>query len=76
VGIKKEIDFLIKGCTHKAITLCLSEVDYLELCVEKKRSKMKVYKGYNIFYSDKVPQGNIYLLNFTPEQIKEQIGIE
>ena len=40
VMIKQEIDFLIKNTqlTEPNYTLCLSELDYLNLCTIKKRS--------------------------------------
>ena len=75
--IKQEIDYLIKNTENKEQmkTLCISELDYLNLCVIKKRSKMKVYKGFNIFWSDKINVGNSYLLPFTVEEIKAKLFI-
>ena len=75
--IKQEIDYLIKNTENKdqMKTLCISELDYLQLCVAKKRSKMKVYKGFNIFWSDKINVGNSYLLPFTVDEIKAKLFI-
>lgn len=73
--IKQEIDFLIKSTQDKdqMKTLCISELDYLNLCVIKKRSKMKVYKGFNIFWSDKINVGSIYLMPLTVDEIKAKL---
>lgn len=75
--IKQEIDYLIKNTVdkHNFKTLCLSELDYLNLCVMKKRSKMKIYKGFDIFYSDKINVGHSYLLPFTVDEIKAKMFI-
>lgn len=75
--IKQEIDYLIKNTVDKENlkTLCISKLDYLNLCTIKKRSKMKVYKGFNIFYSDKINVGSSYLLPFTVEEIKQRMFI-
>lgn len=75
--IKQEIDFLIKQTklTEPKYTLCLSELDYLNLCVIKKRKKMKVYKGFEIFYTDKINVGTIYLMPLTIEQIKAKLFV-
>lgn len=76
--IKQEIDFLIKSTVDKdqMKTLCMSKLDYLNLCVIKKRSKMKVYKGFNIFWSDKIGVGCSYLLPLTIDEIKAKLFIE
>lgn len=75
--IKQEIDFLIKSTVDKdqMKTLCISELDYLNLCVIKKRSKMKVYKGFNIYYSDKINVGSIYLMPLTVDEIKAKLFV-
>jgi hypothetical protein len=75
--IKQEIDYLIKNTVNKEQmkTLCISELDYLNLCTIKKRSKMKVYKGFNIFYHDKINVGSSYLLPFTVNEIKQRMLI-
>jgi len=75
--IKQEIDFLIKSTADKdqMKTLCISELDYLNLCVIKKRSKMKVYKGFNIFYSKLIMVGNIYLVPLTVDEIKARLFV-
>jgi hypothetical protein len=75
--IKQEIDFLIKSTVDKdqMKTLCISELDYLNLCVIKKRSKMKVYKGFQIFYTDKINVGTIYLMPLTIDEIKAKLFI-
>lgn len=75
--IKQEIDFLIKSTENKEEmkTLCISELDYLNLCILKKRKKMKVYKGFNIFHTDKINVGNIYLMPLTIKEIKERLFI-
>ena len=75
--IKQEIDYLIKNTVDKdqMKTLCISELDYLNLCTIKKRSKMKVYKGFNIFYHDKINLGSSYLLPFTIDEIKQRMFI-
>ena len=75
--IKQEIDYLIKNTVDKdqMKTLCISELDYLNLCKIKKRSKMKVYKGFNIFYHEKINVGSSYLLPFTVEEIKQRMFI-
>jgi hypothetical protein len=75
--IKEEIDFLIKSTVDKdqMKTLCISELDYLNLCVIKKRSKMKVYKGFNIYYSDKINVGSIYLMPLTVDEIKAKLFV-
>lgn len=75
--IKQEIDFLIKQTqlTEPSYTLCISELDYLNLCVIKKRSKMKVYKGFQIFYTDKINVGTIYLMPLTIDEIKAKLFV-
>lgn len=75
--IKQEIDYLIKNTVDKENlkTLCISELDYLNLCTIKKRSKMKVYKGFDIFYSEKINVGSSYLLPYTIEEIKSKLFI-
>ena len=75
--IKQEIDYLIKNTVDKENlkTLCISELDYLNLCIIKKRSKMKVYKGFNIFYSKMIPVGSSYLLPYTTEEIRDRLFI-
>lgn len=75
--IKQEIDFLIKSTVDKdqMKTLCISELDYLNLCVIKKRSKMKVYKGFQIFYTDKINVGTIYLMPLTIDEIKAKLFV-
>lgn len=75
--IKQEIDFLIKSTVDKdqMKTLCMSELDYLNLCVIKKRSKMKVYKGFNIFYSSLINVGSVYLTALTVDEIKDRLFI-
>lgn len=75
--IKQEIDFLIKQTqfTEPNYTLCISELDYLNLCTIKKRSKMKVYKGFQIFYTDKINVGTIYLMPLTIDEIKAKLFI-
>jgi hypothetical protein len=75
--IKQEIDYLIKHTQDKdqMKTICISELDYLNLCTIKKRSKMKVYKGFNIFYHDKINVGSSYLLPFTVDEIKQRMFI-
>ena len=75
--IKQEIDFLIKQTklTEPNYTLCISELDYLNLCVIKKRGKMKVYKGFQIFYTDKINVGTIYLMPLTIDEIKAKLFI-
>jgi len=78
VMIKKEIDFLISNTKDKyqMKTLCLSELDYMQLLTIKKRSKMKIYKGLNIFFSDKINVGSIYLMPITIDEIKAKLFIE
>lgn len=75
--IKQEIDFLIKSTVDKdqMKTLCMSELDYLNLCVIKKRSKMKVYKGFNIFYSNLINVGSVYLMALTVDEIKAKLFV-
>ena len=75
--IKQEIDYLIKNTVDRdqMKTLCISEIDYLQLCVVKKRSKMKVYKGFNIFYNEKINVGSSYLLPYTIDEIKAKLFI-
>ena len=75
--IKQEIDYLIKNTVDKdqMKTLCISVLDYLNLCTIKKRSKMKVYKGFNIFYHEKINVGSSYLLPFTVDEIKQRMFI-
>lgn len=75
--IKQEIDYLIKNTVDKdqMKTLCISELDYLNLCTIKKRSKMKVYKGFNIFYHEKINIGSSYLLPYTIDEIKAKLFI-
>jgi len=76
--IKQEIDFLIKETKDKELmkTLCISELDYFNLCTLKKRKKMKVYKGFDIFYSKLIPVGLVYLLGLTIDEIKAKMFIE
>ena len=78
VMIKQEIDFLIKNTqlTEPNYTLCLSELDYLNLCTFKKRSKIKVYKGFQVFYTDKINVGTIYLMPLNIEEIKARLFID
>lgn len=76
--IKQEIYFLIKETKYKEQmkTLCISELDYFNLCTLKKRKKMKVYKGFDIFYSNKINVGSSYLLPFTIDEIKAKMLID
>jgi hypothetical protein len=36
---------------------------------------MKVYKGFDIFYSDKINVGSSYLLPFTIDEIKAKMFV-
>ena len=75
--IKQEIDFLIKETKDKEQmkTLCISELDYLNLCTLKKRKKMKVYKGFDICYTKLIPVGVIYLVPLTLQEINDRLFI-
>ena len=76
--IKQEIDFLIKETKDKEQmkTLCISELDYLNLCTLKKRKKMKVYKGFDICYTKLIPVGLVYLMPLTIDEIKAKMFID
>ena len=73
--IKKEIDQLIKETKdfHQMKTLCLSELDYLNFCVLKHRKRIKIYKGLDVFFTDKIENGTIYLLPLDIKDIKKQL---